>query len=299
MEGHINAMRRIIQIPTFILISSFLMIVEGKSQKFVEEDKIWTYVDTINTNGSIRIVTSSYKFGEDVEIDGTVYKEILRTRDPAQTNDWIRTRGRIREDVDGKVYVRMGTIESLLFDFSLEVGDTTGGEINASICYLTVYDVDTISLPSGELRRRLHLRTLSSKSTNTRNRWIEGIGSNRSFSEYYESDHCYSDQPRLACVTKNSRVEYNSNDFSSCIVTNGTELQVDKITIWPNPTEGIINLNSDTEVESLEVLTADALVSLERSNDTSIDLSQLPDGIYFLKVLFTNGGTAILKVSKI
>lgn len=81
----------------------------------------------------------------------------------------------------------------------------------------------------------------------------------------------------------------------SCVNLNITDNnnQNNNVQIYPNPTTGIINLQSDekyTNVSVIDVYGREAIVSLKRN---VIDISSLPNGIYFLKVktnsnVFTN-----------
>jgi hypothetical protein len=72
-------------------------------------------------------------------------------------------------------------------------------------------------------------------------------------------------------------------------------------TLQPNPTDGLININSRYEIQKVEVITiTGALLLSETVNDTThqLNLQNFTEGIYFVKVIYTNGQSVIKKVVK-
>ncbi|MFA7688371.1 MAG: T9SS type A sorting domain-containing protein, partial [Moheibacter sp.] len=64
-----------------------------------------------------------------------------------------------------------------------------------------------------------------------------------------------------------------------------------KITLYPNPTTGIINLQTQQKVNSVSVYNLmGQKVSFHPLNkeNTSIDISNLSSGIYFVEVILNN-----------
>ncbi|MDD2961752.1 MAG: T9SS type A sorting domain-containing protein [Muribaculaceae bacterium] len=58
---------------------------------------------------------------------------------------------------------------------------------------------------------------------------------------------------------------------------------LDAITVYPNPASDIINIKSDVEIESVDVYSSTgALVA--RSNSTTVDISHLSAGIYYVRI---------------
>jgi hypothetical protein len=72
------------------------------------------------------------------------------------------------------------------------------------------------------------------------------------------------------------------------------ELRVD---LFPNPAQNEINLQLATELDRVELLDLNGKVILT-TQESTIDISSLPSGIYIVKVIAKNGGMAVKKVMK-
>lgn len=70
------------------------------------------------------------------------------------------------------------------------------------------------------------------------------------------------------------------------------------ISIYPNPTKGFVNVESDKEIKSLQLISMEGKVIKKNLNASKIDLNGLPNGIYFLKVELSNGRIQFEKVVK-
>ena len=70
-----------------------------------------------------------------------------------------------------------------------------------------------------------------------------------------------------------------------------------ELTIYPNPTSGKIYIKSDNTIQKIEVLDISGSVLESQSSSKNIDLSDLPIGVYFLKV-YTNDKVISKKVVK-
>ncbi len=75
--------------------------------------------------------------------------------------------------------------------------------------------------------------------------------------------------------------------FFSNLVTGINDFEESKIAIYPNPTKGLIMINSKEEILEIEVLNIQGQVvksKIGQASSESIDISELNDGIYFLKI---------------
>ena len=91
----------------------------------------------------------------------------------------------------------------------------------------------------------------------------------------------------------------DTSDVAVLTVTNGIglgELKLDKLTISPNPTNGIASLNAPV-IGTYELLTLDGRVLESGTAKKDFDLSKQPNGVYNLK-LTTADGTRVLKIVK-
>ncbi len=69
---------------------------------------------------------------------------------------------------------------------------------------------------------------------------------------------------------------------------------VNKITVYPNPTTGNLNIKTDLQIEEIEIYNA-AGRFLQKENSTSFDLKIRSRGIYFLKIK-TNVGVGVKRI---
>lgn len=83
-------------------------------------------------------------------------------------------------------------------------------------------------------------------------------------------------------------------DLSPCENLSVSEFDESIVSLHPNPTEGIITINSTSTINKIEVFNMlGSLVAASKNN--SIDLSQRTSGVYFLKI-YTNNGITSRKV---
>ncbi len=99
----------------------------------------------------------------------------------------------------------------------------------------------------------------------------------------------------------NSEIDNNQTDNSSCfIVTSIKKKSIEAVTVIlaPNPVQNELHIESEYPLTALEVLSLQGQLLHLKSNDLhSIDLSDLAEGIYLLKVK-TMQGTTVRKIIK-
>lgn len=104
-------------------------------------------------------------------------------------------------------------------------------------------------------------------------------------------------------VTKQADIYF---DYNAPIVTNEAEtvfeslgnpdVSVDQsVTIYPNPSSGIVNVKSDSEIRSVELFDIQGRLLQNKLNSNFIDLSSRANGMYFVRVTTDKG----IKVEKI
>lgn len=77
-----------------------------------------------------------------------------------------------------------------------------------------------------------------------------------------------------------------------------TESKYHFFSIYPNPTTGILKIKSKISISKIEVYNQLGQQILSNSGKTQIDLSKLSSGIYFLKIIGTNGKSGTTKIIK-
>jgi len=98
-------------------------------------------------------------------------------------------------------------------------------------------------------------------------------------------------------------------DYNSPIETNTTStrivdvLAINKNTlldfsVYPTPTENILNIKSKTEISKIEIYSKLGQLILKNETENNIDISNLTNGLYFVKVEDINGNFGVKKIMK-
>jgi hypothetical protein len=282
-------MKNPLKICISLALFYFFIISITFSQKTIDESKIWT----IRSGGFGPNYNSfAIKFLGDTTINNILYKKMLGSHDSLLVNGWVQSNIFMREDSLHRVFQYQENSEKLLYDFTLELGDTFIVTHNFwDTCKLIVQNIDSIELNNSELRKRFYLVRHDDPTPNQPwygyIYWIQGIGSLTHLTEYPWT--CFFDNPyHLLCYIENDEYLYTSPSFNSCFVSPTSEVQPKEIKIYPNPTFGIIHIESEFEIESISLFDLTGKEMRIEFNNYEINLSKLQSGIYFLKAQFTN-----------
>ncbi len=66
--------------------------------------------------------------------------------------------------------------------------------------------------------------------------------------------------------------------------------------VYPNPTTGVLNIQSKTNIVQIEIYNQLGQIVLSNSNKNTIDISRVSQGIYFIKIMDENGNFGTKKV---
>ena len=229
----------------------------------------------------------------DTIINSTTYVKIKKTEDPPVNNIYIYATftGVIRQDtLNKKIYVipTDSTSEKLLYDFSLQVGDTVLSFLNGNCpTTVTISNIDSI-LINGNYHKRFYLQNACS---GIQIYFIEGIGSN--FGLLYPNNT--GNISNLDCVKINGQTYYPSNMSPCNLITSTDNIQLESsINIYLNHTTDKINIEFTRFDNSAALLTVYNYFGQEikkqttNSNQTQINISELPTGIYLVTVTQNN-----------
>ena len=219
------------------------------------------------------------------------------------------------------------TRDTLLYDFNLSLGDSLPisykNTLNYSNITLTVSRIDSVFL-GGVYRKRFTFNYCAFTNTDSL-KLIEGIGSNQNLlGDYVICDPWQTGT--LFCFKQNSQIVYSHPNGTCQLITGLTEHSVEKflnVSISPNPTNGVVKVESEVGIVSVEVFNLSGLrytlLSLSLTNynnfkrasrynsaeaasldvhSKSIDLTNLVQGIYFLKIELENGEVVSKKIIK-
>ena len=192
------------------------------------------------------------------------------------------------------------TLEHLLFDFSLSTGDTLNYCSYAPLHYWQIEPeiIDSVKLEMhfGKLRNTFFTYGVASYLPNlvepgpippSRVRIIEGVGF------LYQGIFNY----RFG-----SLVHYCEGDLEDCNIVSATKevyLDESQVKVYPNPTSDYIAVESNEEIGSISVISPNGIELMNVSNENLLNLSNIPSGIYIIKIRFENGNLRNQRIVKL
>ncbi|MEZ5057852.1 MAG: T9SS type A sorting domain-containing protein [Saprospiraceae bacterium] len=279
---------------TIFICLFFISIPDSYSQITIKEGRQWNIVHWNAFTNDTR--TELYKVEGDVFFGNLRYKQVWKTYGN-DTLDFRRTQTFLREDSLSRVYEKFGqNPEHLLYDFSLEVGDTfTVFGLGAFGCNFEVSSIDSVQLLNGNMAKRLNL-------VHTENYFedgylIEGVGS--SFGLTDPQGGCIVDAAfYLVCLYENGNQIFGDPSRGPCyqnMVPTKEISSEDQIKIFPNPFGQTIYIDiseSSQSYNSIELLNARGRKVYqinEPGASIQINTGNLPNGFYILKMVTESG----------
>jgi len=292
-----------------IITVQILFSQEYKYVSFPDSGAIWSEVyyypepawpDTVLKPPSYERFTVN---GEDTIINEISYKKLYMFYDSVFDKSTATYVGGIREDENKRIYFKGDTVihyfkpeidypdykEIVLFDFSVNVGDTISGGNYPDVVWLVVSSIDTIQI-GDNLRRRINFHTREYT-------WIEGIGSLRGLLFTLGGiPTCGAPYNDLICFKQNDEVLYFNNDYSECFPT-GIKTRKNSyfdIKVFPNPSnENIMFSFGKQKIERIQI--NDSMGRLcdsfdcKMQSDFLLSIEKYQPGIYFYVVTNKNG----------
>jgi len=270
----------------------------------VQEGKVWSVVFVTGFIWEYEFSTTQMTFFGDTVINDIQYKKLYASSKeyPTLPHDWTLN-SFMREDEDKKVWLKSNSSaeEKLYYDFSLKIGDTIPGNLGLSMppYYpdepVIVEDITSISLLNGEERKVWHLSILCGGTPNHKEYWIEGIGSSLGITSPL-SGQLNGGFDRLLCVHENNKLVYNDNPWSGkCYISGSLGIEIyndDQIYIYPNPAKDAIYIE---EIDNLDIY-AISIINIQGQiikqfdpSSTLLNVSDIKDGIYFIKLSSSKG----------
>ncbi|MCL2328414.1 MAG: T9SS type A sorting domain-containing protein [Bacteroidetes bacterium] len=278
---------------TKILCISFVccLVLQVNAQTtntIVNDNATWSILSYWCCDGYIS--TEYYFFDGDTVFNGKTYKKLFRYNDEHHTKRYLS--GLMREENQKTYFVpfwngQSDGGETLLYDFSLEQGDTF--EYAHSITgYLHIKQSDSV-LINNELKKRL----IIADGIWTRDTIIENIGSLQGLLQppYYMLYN--SRATELLCYTQNNELIYRNSKYTQCYYGTTTSVEImesNNCNIFPNPVDNILNiscLNSTTM--RIEIFDNAGRQVYNQAYNESVDVSSFSKGLYLLKLYDANG----------
>jgi PKD repeat protein len=288
---------------------------------FPDSGAIW------NTIGENSLTFDNWRFRYGIIGDTTisytsdtsfVYSKIFSLFDSTLNNPNSTYFAATRTTDDNKVYVKLpGLLESLLYDFSSDVGDTIWYSVGGVVCkddiefieqshFNVVTNKDSVLLLDNKYYTRWYLDGIMQDI------WIEGIGSVRWFGLFNPiiSDIALcGDSYSFACFKHFDTPLYINNpecDECFCYLLTSLNDQKDmleSITIYPNPAKDFITVVSnanniiDTECRVYNSMGSCVYNSeLDKTGKTKINIVGWEKGLYIVCILKNNNPYYVNKI---
>lgn len=307
-------MRKLYCIST--LVALCLAAIPTQAQDYNPLIRPNTYWDVMEPNPSPFFYPCPYLSGERYFFEGdTIIEEIeyqiLHQNLMVSTNpngyfcppyavngnySYIRTF--MRENIEKQQVFMHGSIyssneEMLLYDFSLQTGDTlfffaNSDDPDLSELYAIVDETETIELANGEKRKSMSLYASDFGGHYTH---IEGVGNNLglAFTEYFLLLTIY---PELTCVSENGIQLYGMNQCFNFLDIDEIFSSNNHIRLYPNPikSDGTFTLICNEQLKELAIydLKGTIVQTIETTNSQQTHRITLDAG--------TNSGIYILKI---
>lgn len=243
--------------------------------------------------------------GDDTLINDTLYNKLYLFYDSVFNTEKATYIGAIREDTNKKVYFKGGTPlhefkpmngffgnnEIVLYDFSVEIGDTIyGSNVHPGIP-LIVEKIDNVTI------KQSHRKVISFTKYSWV-KWIEGIGNLRGLlfnSSDLPTNGTWGD---LICFNYMNETIYYNEEYTECfpkisnVKENGFEREL--IKIYPQPALQVLNIEFSESISGFIYLYSKLgqllyCNGINNKTNYQINIQGFRSGFYLLKIRRSNG----------
>ncbi len=263
----------------------------SKTVKYVSEDNQWIhyYYDGPNTYST----KSKFVMTDSIVVEGKIFYA-LKATNVQLGSDFSTLIGYYRED-NNKVYELFNGQEKVKYDFNLVVGDTfISDNRNGSPVKYRVKDIIYRSFYSNQSFSSKILTMQCDNDPQYTFKWIQGIGEEESGNQC-TIDGIYG---FLSCFTHNGITVYKTSPLSDCWKVGTYDQNVRSFTIYPNPVNDNLVIDSESPIETSQIFSMDGKVVASYYLDQSIDVARLSPSMYIIKVMFKNGFIGVQKFMK-
>ncbi len=300
-------MKLSIRLPLLLLPLQFLLVSVSFGQTyepFIDTHKQWNTMITFYAYGGSPATSRTLQLhitANDTLINDTLYQKVVNTGYSDGTFPTGEL-GFIREDIDEKKVFFRENMEvfyppkdRLLYDFSLETGDTTEVfglyQCTWNSNTYKVVSTDTIHLLNDEARKTWYLEPIGHNAQEA-DLWIEGIGSlNGMLFPGCSQMATISFSLTLLCYYEDDLKLYMMYDTCYIDWTTGLEAQAENsIKLYPNPARGHVTLSLPDEIQdgsTYQIYHVNGTKLVEgRLNEktVTIPLGNIKPGMYFFNV---------------
>lgn len=293
----------------FMLVTVFLTLTVGHGQTnvyhpFPDSNAIWNIHFDVNCfmngtgNEDYSIIISG-----DTLINNQTYHKLTTPyvlSYSTGTCGGITTgyKGAIRQDTTNKKVFFIppaDTTEKLLYDFTMQVGDTVKGYIgeNALPQDIIVQSIDSV-LAGSNYRKRWVINPCYQLD------FIEGIGS--TYGLIKRAPGCAVDQAyyTITCFQQNGQALYPDTTANCQLITslNSIDKIGCQINAFPNPSNGSFTVNFGQSIKEIRLadLLGNTVLQQMVNNTSKIEISNLQSGYYTLTAIDKNNKTTVRKI---
>ena len=220
---------------------------------------------------------------EDTIIENQTYKKLYSFTDIEFNLTTATYLGGMRENEQKQVFYRGGITNKMIYDFSLSIGDTFYDSDNSDFTF-TIGNIDTINYNG--IERRYFTIECGGQIAGI---WLEGIGNyeglfypfHTSTAENWGNTRCYSYNGDLLY----SNLTNGANDCITPLGLDNISFDDNSITLYPNPTNREINIQSDNTINSIEIFNSlGQKVYQEKTKvkERRIDINTFAKGVYII-----------------
>lgn len=268
---------------------------------FPHHDAIWGQFEGVyifGFNGYYSGATHYYAANGDSSLNSFMYIKIYDS--DSSGNSYGYPPHLIREEGERVYYfLPFEQVDTLLYDFSLQPGDTANVYTNWIAPIIPVVDSVGVIQTGNQLRKCIYFNKISGNATFNQTNyglvdytpimWIEGIGSNDGLFVPYGGAEVIDGITFLTCFRENDTVQYG--DVCNLVYTPVNEAsKKEGIEVFPNPANEKVFINSDSfHVNGEFIIYSSFGNEMLRKTFLSsaafaqqVDLLNFPEGIYFL-----------------
>ncbi len=277
--------RNMKKIRVFFILA--FIVNSSTAQNILNNSNLWNVVTELNFGAKNTI---SYRFSGDTTINGLIYSKLYESEANSPTN-W-HYYSAWREDGLGKVYQKLrfdyAQQEELVYDFSMEAGDTVVTVFHGTSTQFYCDSIDFAEMLDGTLRKRQFM----SDQYGYHEVWVQGIGClfGLPFSSF--QSHIFDYWYTLNCFSTDNELIYKNTHLSDDCYFNtvGIEAQPNmgiKL-LSPNPVQGEIRISNPNQSSVFVSLTDARGLMVFSTNDhksfIEISCKELSSGFYFLRI---------------
>lgn len=255
---------------------------------FPSADAVWSvssktqwWFDTYADNHKYTVMGDSV-------LNGIAYKKYYHCPDSILNPSNLSFYALLRQDTQTQrsyVVYANDTSEYLLYDFSLQVGDTLSDPSYYLGWWWSDHSVTVTQVSFDDSgRKKIHLSTLET--------WIEGIGSSKGLFNRTHLELADEAELELLCFEQNGETIYQKYP-NICHYTSITGIETPtnaNFVVSPNPANQTLSINSyqysqEATFELYNILGQVTIITPLLTKEEQIDINNLPAGTYFYQIV--------------